>query len=207
MKSFKWIISYSLFAVLGIFTAFYIVSGVVMPSKAQISGPDSGELPPEVLAGEQIPVSPVQAVPNSSEQVPMPPPESQMEGENVTAENNTPVFTDSDYVYEYKGGRDPFEPYKKYKPNLKKTETIITDPLQLHPVDSFTVLGILWEVNKPRAMVKDPNGVVYVITKNTKIGKNEGYVAAIREGEVVVVETLYDEGAPSKQTVVLSIKK
>ncbi len=43
--------------------------------------------------------------------------------------------------------------------------------------------------------------------KGQKIGKNEGFIAEIREGEIVVVE-LYDmNGKVIKESVVVPIKK
>jgi type IV pilus assembly protein PilP len=46
-----------------------------------------------------------------------------------------------------------------------------------------------------------------MIGKNTKIGRNAGYVAAIREGEVVVVETVDTEGVVTKEVKILELKK
>lgn len=139
--------------------------------------------------------------------VPPPPQGADQDVDAVTAPS-VPIFSDVNYVYDSAGKRDPFEPYRKAKGVVVKRVDIETrDPLQMYPTDKYSVIGILWEVNKPRAMVRDPDGVVHVVVKNTRIGKNEGYVAVIREGEIVVVETLYDEGNPAKHTVVLSLKK
>lgn len=202
MKSLKWMISYCIFAVLGLFTAFYVISGIVKPAQSQTELPPSGDLPADFANpenGMQMP---------SNNSVPPPPPASMdMDVDSVTAPT-TPIFTDVNYTYSAEGKRDPFEPYRKRTGLIqKKVEVEITDPLQLHTLDKFTLIGILWDVNKPRAMVRDPDGRVYVIVKNTRIGRNEGYVAAIREGEVVVIETFYDEGNGTKQSAILSLKK
>jgi type IV pilus assembly protein PilP len=68
-------------------------------------------------------------------------------------------------------------------------------------------MAIIWEVKSPKAMVKDPDGTSYMISKNTKIGRNGGYVVAIREGEVLVVETVDNEGVITKEVRILELKK
>lgn len=210
MKSFKWMISYCIFSVLGLFTAFYLVSGILKPANSQEGAPPSGDIPAEFfqdenagVGGGSVPVKDMNANPS----VPLPPQGAEQDVDAVTAPS-VPIFSDVNYVYDSAGKRDPFEPYRKSRGVVvKKVDTETRDPLQMYPTDKYTVNGILWEVNKPRAMVVDPDGVVHVVVKNTRIGKNEGYVAVIREGEIVVVETLYDEGNPTKHTVVLSLKK
>ncbi|UXR64639.1 pilus assembly protein PilP [Bdellovibrio bacteriovorus] len=69
------------------------------------------------------------------------------------------------------------------------------------------VVGILWDVRTPRAMIRDPDGAVFVVTKNSKVGRSEGFVATIREGEVVVVETKYEDGKAFKEPRVMELKK
>jgi type IV pilus assembly protein PilP len=56
-------------------------------------------------------------------------------------------------------------------------------------------------------MVRDPDGGVYTVLKNSKIGRNEGVVTAIREGEIVVVETFYVDGATQKESKVMEFRK
>jgi type IV pilus assembly protein PilP len=81
------------------------------------------------------------------------------------------------------------------------------EPLQRWEIERLQVVGILWDVRKPRAMVRDPDGTVYTVVKNSKIGRSEGFVAAIREGEVVVIETKYEDGNATKEPRVLELKK
>lgn len=219
MKSFKWMISYCVFSVLGLFTAFYLVSGFLKPAQSQESMPPSGDIPVEFFQDEGIKSGnePAKSFQDSNAaggasnapvgNVPPPPQGAYQDVDAVTAPS-VPIFSDVNYIYDSAGKRDPFEPYRKAKGvSVKKVDIDVRDPLQMYPTDKYSVIGILWEVNKPRAMVKDPDGIVHVVVKNTRIGKNEGYVAVIREGEIVVVETLYDEGNPAKHTVVLSLKK
>lgn len=106
----------------------------------------------------------------------------------------SPVTTEG-YVYDPTGRRDPFQPVL---PELKRKagEDVVlsTDPLQAFEVYQYKVIGIMWEINNPRAMVKDPQGKLYTIKKETKIGRNNGFVSSIREGAVLVVEPAFGDG-------------
>jgi type IV pilus assembly protein PilP len=118
---------------------------------------------------------------------------------------------DDQYVYNPAGRRDPFKPYKAYRPapsaGVPGRVVDLTDPLQRWDLARFAVVAIMWEVRTPRAMVKDPDGKLYMIGKSTKIGRNAGQVVAIREGEVVVVEIIDNEGVVTKEVKVLELKK
>ena len=63
----------------------------------------------------------------------------------------------------------------------------------------------MWDVKNPKAMFIDPNNTVHVIGVDERIGRNNGYVAVIREGEVVVVETQRLRGELIYTTRVLRI--
>lgn len=137
------------------------------------------------------------AVTNS---LPPPPPESSVV--NVTADG---------YRYDPTGKRDPFKVFKQIRvltpQEANKATNRVMEPLQRWELERLQVVGILWDVRNPRAMVRDPDGAVFTVVKNSKIGRSEGFVAAIREGEVVVVETTYDNGNSIKESRVLELKK
>lgn len=80
------------------------------------------------------------------------------------------------------------------------------DPLQNADLTSFEVLGILWEVAKPRAIIKDAKGQIHTIYKGTKIGIKGGSVAAIREGEIVVIEYWEEDDKIVKKPRMMVIK-
>jgi type IV pilus assembly protein PilP len=119
--------------------------------------------------------------------------------------------SDDQYTYDPRGRRDPFLPYKSYRPGPSTSSPAkvvdATDPLQRWELDRFAVVAIMWEIRLPKAMVKDPDGKTYMVSKNTKIGRNSGQVVAIREGEVVVVETIDNEGVQTKEVKILELKK
>ena len=54
--------------------------------------------------------------------------------------------------------------------------------------------GIIWGIDRPRALVEDPEGIGHVMELGTYIGKHWGKVKAIDEGEVTVVEEYETQG-------------
>lgn len=151
--------------------------------------------------------------------VPPPPPaEGQTPLQDATPSGVTAPYESAvaheTYVYNPLGKRDPFKPFKSTKPapNQQEGSTAATpveslEPLQRWEVERLQIIAILWDVRSPRAMIKDPNGAVYTVVKNSKIGRYDGFVAAIREGEVVVLETKYDDGKTRKEAYVMEFKK
>lgn len=118
------------------------------------------------------------------------------------AANLANVFNPSNeaFIYDPTGKRDPFDP------NLGTTapEQVLSidepdEPVavkssrSLEPLEGFDlaqirVEAVIWDTKNPRAMVRDPQGGIHYIKVKSRIGKKDGFVVAIREGEVVVVE-------------------
>lgn len=209
----------------------------------RVEPPSPGDLPPEFVQDTQIPPPPtqppVQQGAAATPQAVMPtveaPPTmgaptgtppmvpSTMPGADSAPphmEGAAPIIpqfaSDEQYNYDPTGRRDPFKPYRIYRPSQTNTTTATTepakaidesDPLQRWELDRFAVVAIMWEVRQPKAMVKDPDGKMFMIGKSTKIGRNSGHVVAIREGEVVVVEQIDNEGVQTKEVKILELKK
>ena len=118
------------------------------------------------------------------------------------------------YVYDPSGRRDPFLPPKEL---LKQaTEGLLPpiapgpgpapgevplaqgpdqnavlgngDPLLSYYIKDFKLIGVLWDVHDPRAMIRAPNNNVYTVHLKTKLGRENAVIAAIREKEVVLVQ-------------------
>jgi type IV pilus assembly protein PilP len=191
--------------------------------------PSSGDLPPE-FAQEAQKIPPPPSQPPGAQENPPPPPPPSVQPDTAVPQSmpvpppgtvEAPVVpqfaSDEQYNYDPTGRRDPFKPYKTYRPAPVVTSTspggVVTkvvdesDPLQRWDLDRFAVVAIMWEVRQPKAMVKDPDGKMFLIGKNTKIGRNSGHVVTIREGEVVVVELIENEGVQTKEVKVLELKK
>lgn len=222
MKSVRWIVSYILVASLGLWLAFAVSMKFMAPAQSQ-EAPSNGDLPADFMKeveATQVPpagsAAPAATPPgegmtpppeNVPAQIPAPPAEMPV-GDAVTAPIQEFVPRDS-YVYDPTGKRDPFKVFKAVRPVLPDSATRqeILEPLQRWELDRLQVVGILWDVRTPRAMIRDPDGAVFVVTKNSKVGRSEGFVAAIREGEVVVIETKYDEGKALKEPRIMELKK
>ncbi len=119
-----------------------------------------------------------------------------------------PMFKDffEDIGYTSVDKRDPFLPYLSPAQRLSQSPDVPLEPLQRFALSQLKLVGIIWDVGVPKALIQDPSGKSHIILENTKMGEQMGYVAAIREGEVIVVEQLLDqEGRKSFQTKVLKL--
>ena len=91
------------------------------------------------------------------------------------------------YVYDTKKGRrDPFQPTTS---EISSSGPTVIRPLQKFDINDIKLVGILWDVKSPKALFLDPSKSTHVVEVDERIGLNNGYVAVIREGEVVVVES------------------
>lgn len=192
------------------------------------NGKGSGSPAPPPAGNNPVPPPPpANALPHSSPpaaQAPQqpatqapPPVETQYQDPNLLQGQSPAAGTavsPEEYVYDPTGRRDPFRPYRIIRTDTAKTPVpgtspeSLLEPLQRYDLDQLAVMGILWDVRQPRALLRDGDGRIHTIVKNTKLGRNSGYVAAIREGEVVVIESIDDEsGKVIKRTRVLEFKK
>jgi type IV pilus assembly protein PilP len=150
-----------------------------------VAPPATPKAPPAVAAASAVPKSsPVAAPPAEA-------PVTQEATEKTEGAPGNPsgllqgIIEDYNYVSE--GKRDPFMPLS----GLENSGATIGPmfPLQRFDLDQLKLVGIIWDVKNPKAMILDPQGKSYVVKVNERIGRNSGYVARIREGELVVVES------------------
>ncbi len=111
------------------------------------------------------------------------------------------------FEYQARGRRDPFTRPTVDKPVAEGSYHGPFLPLQRFNLTDLKLTAIIWDVSRPKAMIIDPDQKVHIVGPNTKIGKNNGYIAAIREGEIVVVETMEEEGNLVSSTKILRIVK
>lgn len=85
------------------------------------------------------------------------------------------------------GSRDPFRPMTlRAKVNTRVRENL--SPLERLDLSQLKVVGIIWDIKEPRAMVEDTTGLGYVVKVGTPIGGNEGTVKAIHRNQIVIEE-------------------
>lgn len=95
-------------------------------------------------------------------------------------------------------GRDPFRSFEweQLQLDLLAGEE---GPLEQFDVGQLSLVGIIWEVDNRRALVKDPSGMSYIVAEGMKIGKNKGLITRIEDNLMVVKEIYTDSNL--KETV------
>lgn len=131
-------------------------------------------------------------------------PVSKAEAEEVPLPEKKPGETDRPR-YSPAGKRDPFRPFSlrtKAAPRFREN----LSPLERYELGQLKLVGIIWDIKEPRAMIEDTAGLGYIIQVGTAIGANEGKVKTIRPNEVVVEEVYSDfHGAGQKREVSLRL--
>ncbi|GIW44159.1 MAG: hypothetical protein KatS3mg077_1441 [Candidatus Binatia bacterium] len=89
------------------------------------------------------------------------------------------------------GRRDPFRPFL-LDLRRREPENVELTPLQRYELGQLTVVGTMWELQPPRAMVEDGAGMGFIVTIGTPIGRNGGVVTAIEPRRVIVEERTVD---------------
>ena len=98
-----------------------------------------------------------------------------------------------DYVYDPTGKKDPFKPYRAPRVRGDNRPSAPLDPLASVEIAQLRLVAVIWNTPKPRAVVTDALNRSFILLKNMRVGRNEGVVVDIREGEVVIVEK-FDDG-------------
>lgn len=119
------------------------------------------------------------------------------------------------YSYNPEGKIDPFKPIlsgvsgRASGSRKKRSKTVPLTPLQKININQVKLVGIIESPNGNKAMVQDPSGKGYILTKGTYIGTNFGKVAKILSNKVVVQEEIEDfiTGKLKIQEVTLELPK
>ncbi|MFI5314937.1 MAG: pilus assembly protein PilP [Myxococcota bacterium] len=94
------------------------------------------------------------------------------------------------YHYDPTDKTDPFRSYIRRQVTLENEAN--ESPLERFDLSQLIVMGIIWGVDEPRALVRDPTGKGYIVRAGTPIGKNKGRILRIQDNKVVVKETYLD---------------
>ena len=111
------------------------------------------------------------------------------------------------FEYDPRGRRDPFAQPIIDRPVSQSVDHGPLLPLQRFELSRFKLTGVIWNVAQPKALMQDPDGKVHLIGLYSRIGNKSGYVAAIREGEIVVIEAQELEGKLLSSATVVKLSK
>jgi type IV pilus assembly protein PilP len=97
--------------------------------------------------------------------------------------------------------RDPFRPMSlRTKTPPRARENL--SPLERFELGQLKIVGVIWDLKEPRALIEDTAGLGYIVKVGTPIGGNDGTVKAIGRSEVIVEEFYEDSsGARRKRDV------
>jgi type IV pilus assembly protein PilP len=85
--------------------------------------------------------------------------------------------------------RDPFRSaYERVR--LKREGEV--HPLQRYNIQQLRLVGIIWGIPRPVALVTTPDGREYQVSEGTPVGTGDGKVVAILNDRIVIVERYYD---------------
>jgi Tfp pilus assembly protein PilP len=85
------------------------------------------------------------------------------------------------------GKRDPFRPFTL---NSRPSPRPLKDrsPLERYELGQLKLVGVIWDIKQPNAIVEDAAGLGYVVKTGTPIGSNDGKVKRVQPAGLVVEE-------------------
>jgi type IV pilus assembly protein PilP len=186
------LISYVGVSILAVGAAFLISLKFIGPSRAQEAAPPGAAAPPPAAGSPQA---------QSHDQA-----QPQAGGTQSSGIAELEGFLEP-FLYDMVNRRDPFLPYAEFQPQTDEGPTRALTPAQRFALEELQLVGVMWDVKDPKAMFMDPEKEVLVLGRDESIGNRNGYIAAIREGEVVVVEAIRKRGDIIYRTRVLRIER
>ena len=124
--------------------------------------------------------------------------------EQAAKEDIEDEIVEPEYVYNPIGKRDPF---RTFIATADEEEIRSPTPLQRYELEQYELTGIVWGVDRPRALVEDPEGMGHVIELGTYVGKKWGKVTQITSNQLVVTEEyLTPDGALVVNPIEIKLK-
>ena len=112
-----------------------------------------------------------------------------------------------EFSYDPAGRRDPFRSYEWEHMKRELADAQQSGPLEQFDLSQLALVGVVWDVGRARALVRDPSGMSYVVAAGARMGKNSGLVTRIDDNLVVVRERYVDlYGNETSQDVELRIR-
>jgi type IV pilus assembly protein PilP len=138
---------------------------------------------------------------------------AETKSKKTNSETQTPAEQKSDAQspgnFSTVGKRDPFRPFTlNTRTNSRPRENL--SPLERYDLGQLRLVGVVWHVKEPSAMVEDSVGLGYIVKVGTPIGANDGKVKAIKPNEIIIEESYVDLFGAKKRREVnikLSVEK
>lgn len=155
--------------------------------------------PAEAQQPAQVPELPVDAAaaPTAPPEAPKPPPP--VNRPSISPASGILFKHTKSYVGELSNpDRDPFRKplyileleEKTLKP--QKTEEVRIDDkieaIRRWPLRDYRLVGVIWDVRSPKAMIVDPSNTMHLLKRNYRIGDKDGIISAISEGTITVIQ-------------------
>lgn len=157
-----------------------------------------------VLSWAQTPPSsttpPAAGAPANAAAVTAAAPDIDLENEYEIIKKNLEPF-----IYNSFDLRDPFKRHQSNAPLVPGGLYGPFLPLQYFQLTELKLKGILWKVKEPKILIEDPKGVLHRLGVRDYLGENFGYIAVIREKEVVIVQTIFKEKSMITETKLLTL--
>jgi hypothetical protein len=83
--------------------------------------------------------------------------------------------------------RDPFRPFTLNRASVRRPPQNLS-PLERYELGQLKLVGVIWDIKQPNAIVEDAAGLGYVVRTGTPIGANEGKVKTIQPAGLVIEE-------------------
>jgi type IV pilus assembly protein PilP len=97
----------------------------------------------------------------------------------------TDFTPDPDWSYNPIGMRDPF---RSFFVGRQEEDIRSPTPLQRYEIEQLVLQGIVWGVDRPLALVADPEGAHHMVERGTYIGRHWGKVTEITSHSIVITE-------------------
>ena len=96
--------------------------------------------------------------------------------------------------------RDPFRKplyileleEKNLKPQKTEAESNRIDDkieaIRRWPLRDYRLVGVIWDVRNPKAMIVDPSNTMHLLKRNYRVGDKDGIISTISEGSITVIQ-------------------
>jgi len=100
------------------------------------------------------------------------------------------------------GRRDPFRPITLNVRAVSTRRRENLSPLERFEIGQLKLVGVVWNVKEPTALVEDSSGLGYMVKVGTPIGSNDGRIREVRRDSLIVDEFFVDlYGAKKRREV------